>query len=395
MIKYLIILAVALISGILAFQLNLTNSDKKTSVQNETVGVTPTEIIIGSSAALSGTTGYLGTNYMRGAMSYINRVNDGGGVNGRKIKIISLDDQYDPPKTISNTQKLISDHKVFALFNYVGTPTIIKVLPLIEEAKIPLVGLFTGANTLRDPFRKYIFNIRASYYQETEEMMRYSVDSLGLSRIAVFYQSDAYGLDGLEGVKIALKKRGLEIVGSGSYNRGTTEVEKAVEEIAKTDPELIIMVGTYSPSAKFIKLYKAKNLPAKFYSVSFVGPHKFLEVLGDDAEGVMVTQVVPPPSSNTYKAVEEFNADLEKSYPGEHPMFGSLEGYINAKVLVEALKRSGRNVTRTGFINALESLDNYDVGIDEGVTFSSNNHQAFNRIYSTIIEKGEFVLINQ
>jgi len=357
-------------------------------------GVTDIEILIGSSSALSGHAGQLGTRYINGAMARINQINEEGGIYGRKIRVISYDDQYDPPKAVENTQKLINEDKVFALFNYVGTPTAVQVIPIVEEAKVPLVGLFTGANVLREPVNKYIFNIRASYYQEIEHAIKYFVDKLGLKKVAVFYQADDYGMDGLEGTKIALEKRGLEPVVLGSYIRGTMDVEEAVNAITESEAEAVVMVGTYSPTAKFVKLVKEKTPKMIFHSVSFVGPEELVRELEGYTENVFVTQVVPPLyQTELLDSVEKYNENLAKYYPGESPSFGGLEGFVNAKVLVEGLRRCGGNLTREGLIEALESIKDYSAGIGAAVTFSENDHQGLDKVYLTAVENGEFVFV--
>lgn len=390
----IIILLFILSVGAAFYFLKIKKSNLITGVI-ATPGVTDTEILIGSSSALTGHAGYLGTNYLHGAMTRINQINEEGGVNGRKIKLIAYDDQYDPPKTIINTQKLISEDKVFALFNYVGTPTAVKIIPIVEGAKIPLVGLFTGANTLREPFRKYIFNIRASYYQETELAIRYFVDNLGLKKIAVFYQVDAYGLDGLEGTKIALKKRGLEVVATGSYERGTTKVEDAAKSILSSGAEAVVMVGTYSPTAKFVKLVKQANPKMSFHSVSFVGPEEFVRELEGKTENVFVTQVVPPLyKSEILDSVEKYKEGFKKYYPEEEPTLGGLEGYINAKILIEGIRRCKTILTREDLIKALESIKDYSVGISAAVTFGENDHNGLDKVYLTSIKNGEFVFVS-
>ncbi len=357
-------------------------------------GVTDIEILIGSSSALSSHAGQLGTRYINGAMARINQINEEGGIYGRKIRVISYDDQYDPPKAVENTQKLINEDKVFALFNYVGTPTAVQVIPIVEEAKVPLVGLFTGANVLREPVNKYIFNIRASYYQEIEHAIKYFVDKLGLKKVAVFYQADDYGMDGLEGTKIALEKRGLEPVALGSYIRGTMDVEEAVQAITESEAEVVVMVGTYSPTAKFVRLVKPQKPNMIFHSVSFVGPEEFVTELEGHTENVFVTQVVPPLyQTELLDSVEKYNENLAKYYPGESPSFEGLEGFVNAKVLVEGLRRCGGNLTREGLIEALESIRDYSAGIGAAVTFGGNDHQGLDKVYLTAIEDGNFIFI--
>ena len=198
---------------------------------SRTSGITHDQILVGSSLALGGHAGYLGTQTLHGATAYLNHVNDNGGIHGRKIKVIAYDDGYDPPLCVANTQKLIVQDKVFCLFGYVGTPTTVKIVPLVEDARIPVVGMFTGANALREPLKRYLINVRASYYQETGAAVKHLVEKMKLSKIAVFYQYDAYGFDGLKGTEIALKPYGLVPVATGSYIRGTLDVEEGLEKI--------------------------------------------------------------------------------------------------------------------------------------------------------------------
>jgi len=358
-------------------------------------GVTKDKIIIGSSAALTGFAGFLGSEYIKGAMSYINEVNQTGGVNGRKIEVISYDDAYDPALAVVNTQKLINQDKVFALFNYVGTPTAVKVMPLVDEAKIPLIGLFTGANALRNPLDKNIFNIRASYYQETGTFIKGVVEELKLSKIAVFYQYDAYGFDGLKGAQLALEKYNLKSAAEASFERGILNVEAALEAIKASNAEAVVMIGTYSPIARFVKLARAGGFNPIFHSVSFVGSEAFAKELGAAGDGVVVTQVVPPPvEKNLLYGVDDYLVALKKYYPDSDTSFGSLEGYVNAVILVEGIKRAGTDPTREKLITALESIDNYALGLASPVSFSADNHQGMNRVYLTYIKDGKFVLFS-
>ncbi|MCJ7594052.1 MAG: ABC transporter substrate-binding protein [Desulfobacterales bacterium] len=359
-------------------------------------GVTDNEIIIGSSLALNGHAGYLGTQTLHGALSYINYVNDQGGIYGRKIKLITYDDGYDPPRCVANTQKLIVEDKVFALFCYVGTPTTVKIIPLVEQAKIPLIGMFTGANALREPFNRYLINVRASYYQETGAAVKHFVEDLGIKKIAVFYQYDAYGFDGLRGTEIALKNYGLAPVERGSYIRGTQNIEDGLDKIHSSGAKTVVMIGTYDPCAKFIKSAKAKGFNPIFYNVSFVGADELARKLGKEGEGVIVTQVVPSPeapeSQNLLWGAREYSDLLRHYYPGDAPNFVGLEGYLNARVLVEGLKRAGRNLNRERFIDAIESIENYSLGIANTLNFSPTNHQGLSRVYFTRIQNGKFEL---
>lgn len=364
-----------------------------------TNGITDSEIIIGSSSALTGHTGFLGTQYIRGSLAYINEINDNGGVHGRKIKLISYDDQYDPVKTVSNTQKLIFEDKVFILFDYVGTPTSIRIINIVQEAKIPVLGLFTGAEELRTPFRPYIFNVRASYYQETDAAVDYFVEKLDLKKIAVFYQDDAFGMSGLKGVEIALNKYGMMPIATGTYVRGSEDVENALVTIRNADPEAIVMIGTYTPLAKFVKLYKEQGYHPYFHSVSFVGADAFALELSSmgirEQDKIIVTQVVPDPyeTSATYlQTVKDYQIHTAKYFPEDMPNYVGLEGYVNAKVLVRALNEAGRDLNRDKFIEAIESMNNYSIGIGIPAKYGPDDHQAFDRVYFSRLDNGGFPL---
>ncbi|MBC8460736.1 MAG: ABC transporter substrate-binding protein [Deltaproteobacteria bacterium] len=360
----------------------------------EPAGVTDSEILIGSSCPLTGHASFLGTNYIHGAQSYINYINDKGGIFGRKIRVIAYDDGYDPPRCLFNTQKLINEDKVFALFCYVGTPTSVEIIPIVEEAKIPLLGLFTGANALRNPFRKYIFNIRASYYQEIAMMIKHLVEDRKLTKFAVFYQYDAYGIDGLTGTELALKKYGLEPVATGSYPRGTINVEGALKDIIASEAEAVIMVGTYDPCAIFIKLARFKKFNPVFHNVSFVGGDELARKLGSDGEGVIITQVVPSPDARALLlTVDKYCRLLKKYYPQDEPNYVSFEGYLNAKILVKGLEGVGKHLTRKGFIKSLEGIKDLSIGIGQPINFGPEDHQGFDTIYFSQIKDGKIVLV--
>ena len=362
-------------------------------------GVSSTEITLGSSLALAGHASYLGSQTLRGALSYLRYVNALGGVHGRLITLKAMDDGYDPTECLANTHQLISSGSVFSLFGFVGTPTTVRVLPLIEEAQIPLVGVLTGANALRVPFNPYVFNIRASYYQETRAAVELLVDKLKHKRIAVFYQYDAYGFDGLMGTEIALQERGLAPVARGTYVRGTTDIDEALQRIVSAEPDAIMLVGTYEPCAAFIKKADELGLDAAFFNLSFVGAEELARRLPDDIKGdVLVSQVVPPPLTPEVHELmgiaDDYVRHLKEFYPDAIPNAVGFEGYLNARVLVEGLRRAGRSLTREGFMKALESMKSFPLGGEAAVAFSPKDHQGLDKVYFTVLEDGEFKLIN-
>ena len=366
------------------------------------VGVTEDEIIIGSSSALSGHASFLGTQTIHGSLAYINEINSEGGIYGRKIKLIAYDDSYDPEKTVSNTQKLINKDRVFVLFDYVGTPTSVKVIDMIHQSEIPSLGFFTGAEALRVPFRPYIFNVRDSYYEEAESAVAYFVDKLGHEKVAIFYQEDAFGLAVLKGAQLALNDRNMKPVATATFHRGTLDVEEAAQVIKESGAQSIIMVGTYSPLAKFVKSFEKESLFPYFHTVSFVGSEAFAKELiqvqnisTSKYEKIIVTQVVPSPYSENFQAVEEYKQLLKKYYPDDNPNYVALEGFINAKILVKGLKDAGSDLTREKFMNAMELIHNFDIGIEKDLTYSVLDHQGLDGIYySRLSEDGLFKIFN-
>ena len=352
------------------------------------------EILVGSSLALTGHASFLGIQTLHGALSYLSEVNEAGGIHGRKMRVIAYDDGYDPPRCLENTQKLIAVDRVFALFSYVGTPTSVKIMPLLQEARIPLVGLFTGAQILRNPFQRYIINIRASYHQETGAVVREFVESLGIRKIAVFYQYDDYGFDGLTGTQIALKRYGLEPVAMGHYRRGSLEIEDALSQIIRSGAEAVVMIGTYEPCAAFIRLARARHFNPIFHCVSFVGPEELVNRVGPLGDGVIITQVVPPPSAILLlPAAEEYSRLLGRLYPEDKPNYVGFEGFLNAKILVEGLRRAGPIPDREKFIDAIETIQNFSLGIGNPVTFGPQDHQGLDKVYFTQIHAGELALV--
>jgi ABC-type branched-subunit amino acid transport system substrate-binding protein len=348
-------------------------------------GVTDTQIVLGQSVALSGPAQELGKDMQLGATLYFNHVNAQGGVNGRKIVLKTLDDGYEPPRAVENTKKLINDDHVFALFGYVGTPTSQAVLPIFTEAKVPYVGAFTGAELLRSPFNRYVFNVRASYFDETEAIVQH-LTAMSIDKIAVFYQNDAYGQAGLAGVERALKKRNMSVAAKGTVERNSSDVKKAVEEMTRAQPQAIVMIGAYKGCAAFVKEMKAAGASPTFWNVSFVGSKALAKELGPEGRGVQISQVVPFPWDNSVPVVKEYRKLLDEAKA--EPGFGTLEGFIAAKVTVEGLKRAGRKLDRESFIKAMESLDPYDVGGFK-VTYTPESHNGSKFVDLTIISRDE------
>jgi len=347
-------------------------------------GVTPTTIIIGQSAAFSGPASELGTEMRAGAMAYFQAINAAGGVNGRKIELRSLDDGYEGDRAAANTKKFIDDG-VFLLFGYVGTPTSNASKPIFTAARVPFVGPFTGAESLRNPLNRYIFNIRASYFDETDKLVG-QLAGQTLDRIAVFYQNDDYGKAGLAGVQRAMQKRNMNIIATGTVERNTVDVAAAVTSICKVDPQGVVMISAYKSCAAFIKAMRAAGCNPQFMNVSFVGSKALAQETGPAGRGVGISQVVPFPWNISARVVKDYQQLLEASTGTKNYSWTSLEGFIAAKVLVEGLRRTGADLTREKFITAMESLRDYDVG-GYTVSFSPTDHNGSKFVELTVIGK--------
>ena len=352
-------------------------------------GVTPTSILVGQSAAFTGPAQALGTEMRSGAQAYFDLVNAAGGINGRKIELRSLDDGYEPDRAATNTKKLIDDG-VFLLFGYVGTPTSNAAKPIFTAAKVPFVGAFTGAESLRSPLNRYVFNIRASYFDETDKIVA-QLTGQTLDRIAVFYQDDAYGQAGLAGVQRAMEKRNLKIIATGTVERNTVDVAAAVKAIAKVDPQAVVMISAYKSCAAFIKAMRAAGSNPQFVNVSFVGSKALAQETGAEGRGVVISQVVPFPWNYAAPVVKEYQQAFEASAKREDFSWTSLEGFIAAKTLVEGLRRAGPDLTREHFIKAMETLRDYDLG-GYSVTFTPVSHNGSKFVELTVIGKdGHFL----
>jgi len=353
-------------------------------------GVRPDAVLLGQSAALAGPAAALGTEMRDGALAYFHVVNAGGGVNGRKIELRSLDDGYEPDRAAANTRKLIEADGVFALFGYVGTPTSQAALPILTAAKVPFFGAFTGAELLREPFNRLVFNLRASYFDETEKMVDHLVTG-GKRKIAVFHQNDSFGQAGLSGVENAMRRRNLKIAAAGTVERNTTDVAAAVKTIGAAKPDAVIMISAYRSCAEFVRQAKKSGMVADFLNVSFVGAKALAGELGAEGYGVMISQVVPFPWAQSIAVVKEYQRAMAASFPKSALSFTSLEGFLAAKVFAEGLRRAGRDLTRAKLIAGLEALRDYDAG-GFSVAFSPTSHNGSRFVDLTMIGKdGKFI----
>ena len=387
--------------------------------QEAGAGVTDTEITLGMSAAFSGPSRGLGIELYRGATAYFQHVNDSGGVGNRRIAVKTYDDGYQPVPSVRNTVTLMRDDQVFLLFGYVGTPTVTRVLPLLkkyQDRRMYLFFPFTGAQPQREPpYGDFAFNLRASYGQETAGLVDNFL-SVGRRRIAVFYQADAYGRSGWAGVRTALKRHGERMVGEATYTRGTkfTSVMRQPVEILKgVNPDAVICIGAYAACAAFVRDAVDLGLRVPIANLSFVGSENMLKLLTEGQEDstrytdlLVNSQVVPSYEDITNPAVIEYRdlmarhdpappADLvtEAYTPFPHS-FVSLEGFLNAKLMVEVLRRMGDAPAREKLQDAVFTVRDYDLGLGERVSFSPERRQGLQRVYYTVVKNGRFVALD-
>jgi len=384
------------------------------------------KIRVGMSAAFSGPSRDLGYELYGGMMAYLDYVNKNGGVDGRQIELIAYDDGYNPLPAINNTLKLIDQDNVFLLISYVGTPTVTRVLPLLklyDKKEILLFFPFTGAEPQRKfPYKDYVFNLRPSYGQETEGLVRNFVN-IARPRIAVFYQADAYGRSGWDGVRKALDKYGLDIVAEATYRRGaefSSSFGEQVEILKRADPDAIISIGAYEASAGFIRDARDSDWDVPIANVSFVGSESMLELLlqagrehsKDYTANLINSEVVPNYMDDSIPAVSQYRSLMAGYTPkipsnvkstAEHAHvpentknidgFVSFEGFLNAKLLVEVLNRLDGDIRKSAIKSAVESITDFDIGIGESVSFSPGSNQGLNRIYFNSVEDGRYVPI--
>ena len=344
-------------------------------------GVSSNKILFGQVAALSGPAQALGQGMREGILAAFGEVNRAGGIDGRQLELKSVDDGYEPEKTIAATKKIITDDKVFALVGAVGTPTSAAGQPIATAAKVPFIAPFTGAEFLRNPYNRYVVNIRSSYFQETEAWIEHLTKDLGITKIAILYQDDAFGLAGLKGVNMAMAKRNMQLVSSGTFKRNTIAVKSALLDIMKGQPQAIVTVGPYKPIATFIKLARQQKMDAVFIAISFVGSDALAKELGSEGAGVIVSQVVPFPGDKSLPIVASFPAALDKN---SRPTFVSLEGYLAGRLIIEALKRIRGELSREALLDAI-AKDPFDLG-GVKLSFGPARNQGSDAVYFTVLQ---------
>ena len=375
------------------------------------------DIVIGMSAALTGPSRALGIELYRGSMAYLERVNREGGVHGRRIMIRAYDDGYDPTRAIQNTIKLVDDDNVFLLANYVGTPTVTRVLPLLKSYRKNYTFLFfplSGAAPQREPpYDDFVFNLRASYQDETEGLVDHFI-RLGRTKLAIFYQADAYGRGGWEGVRNALERHGLRIQGEATYRRGTefsASLKQQVDILKTTGPDAIISIGSYAACAAFIRDARDSGWNVPVANVSFVGSAPMADLLvelgsvkgRDYTSNLINSQVVPSYEETSLPAVREYRQRMDEYGAKVPPPWGasdyrplqysfvSFEGFLNAKLLVKILSDLGPAPTKNRIKETVENLRQFDLGIGDLISFGPKQHQGSDRVYYTTLDNRRFV----
>ena len=349
------------------------------------VGVTADTIVFGQTAAFGGPAYQLGSGMRDGILAAFSEANRAGGVAGRRLELVALDDGYEPERAIVNADQLIEHREVFGLVGVVGTPTSLAIQPIATEAGVPFIGAFTGAAFLRDPSLENVVNVRASYAQEASAWVDYLVDELDFSRIAIFYQDDSFGRAGLDGVTAALDARGMSVVAEATYMRNTTAVKRALLTIRKAAPEAVVIVGAYEPAAEFIRVAREIGPDAVFMNISFVGSTALARELGEEGEGVLVTQVVPLPEDATIPVVASYQEAVRKLNSRAAFGFVSLEGYIVGRFVVEVLKEVGSDLTREAFLATVRDVGTFAVD-DLTMSFADGDNQGLDRVFLTEIQ---------
>ena len=355
------------------------------------IGVTDDSIRLGMVNVQTGPASALGKGMLTGASAVFDSVNKSGGVHGRMIELLVADDGYEPDLAIDETLMMIEEEEVFSLFGYVGTPTANAILPIVKDLEVPVVGLFTGAGSLRNPVTRQVFNVRSSYDDEAEAMIEHFLKQ-GAKSVGVFYQNDGFGKAVLSGAKKALDKRNMKVHVTGTFERNTVAVKSGLGKILKKSPDAIVMVGTYAPLAEFVQQARKAGLKSMMSTVSFVGTKNLISAVGSAGDGVIITQVVPSPSDDKLQVVNDCR-ELVESSSDEKLGYINLEGCLSAKVMVAALEKSGKNLDRETLINSLENMTNVDLdGLS--LSFSADSHQALHEVFITEIRDGKALEIS-
>lgn len=372
-------------SGVCA--LGLLGAIAMTPVCGKEIGVSDEYILFGQSAAFTGPAQELGKNMRLGIESAFHEINQQGGVHGRKLKLLSLDDAYEPKVAIANTRRLIKEDQVFALIGAVGTPTSRSVIPIVMDANVPYIAPFTGAAFLRQTSLHNVINLRASYDQEIEKIISHFVHNLGLDRIAVIYQNDSFGRSGYNSIQRSLERRAIELVGVGVYPRNTRIVKTALLDARNGNPDAVIIIGAYDPVATLISWARRIRFEPIFTTISFVGSNALVKKLGIDGVGTIVTQVVPFPEGDKPAAVRNYRRALAALATDATPGFASLEGYLAGRLAITVLERCGKAVKRTCFLDTLRQTDSI-IDLDGLVLhYGDDDNQGSDAVFLTVIGK--------
>ena len=346
-------------------------------------GVSATTIVIGQSAPLSGANAELGNDIRNGALAYFRKVNEAGGVHGRKIELASLDDANAVPRAEENTKKLVEEQGVFALFGYASATLSRPALPFVDKHRVPFLSPFTGADPMR-VFHKYVYNMRGSYAEELEKIVDHFAP-LGVKRFSIVYYDDVVGRENFTAVERALKKRNLAVVSVAAWkDRAKPDIEGGVKSIAKGEPDVVILTTLYKATADFVRAAQKEGLGFQMASNSFPGASPLAKELGKQGAGFIVATVVPPPSKRSLPIVQEYQVAIEKHLGKKDLSFTSLESYIAAKATVEALRRAGPKLTREGFMQALDGMKSFDTG-GYIMGFSPTNHNGSSFVELTVL----------
>lgn len=350
------------------------------------------EIIFSSSLSKTGIMNQWGKSVESGVLAYFNYVNDNNILKNKTMKFISYDDKYEPALTLENFEKLIHHHNTFGFLGFVGTPTVKNILPLLEENQMPFIAPFTGAEFLRQKHLNNIINIRSSYKDEIEKLVDYLYHKKHLDKFAVFYQNDDYGEEGYISLIKALNKRNLSLIAEGTYKRNTLSLSHAFDEIKEVKPEVIVLVGAYKANALFIQ--KAKQHPnfkeTIFCVISFGDANAVVQELQEKTDNIIFSQVVPSYNDNSIGVIKEYALLMKRYYPNEPLGFISLESFIAAKTVVEAIKSIEGNLTQRKFLNAIKQLPNDFL---EGIPTHFENSQLLNDVYLFEYKNSQFVEI--
>ena len=347
-------------------------------------GIFDERVLFGQSAAFTGPAQELGSNMGRGIRAAFHEVNEAGGIHGRRLELVSLDDAYEPEAAIANTLELIEQESIFGLIGAVGTPTSRSAVPVAESMGVPYIAPFTGAAFLRDAKWETVVNLRASYYQETEEMVARLTEDLGIERIAIVYQDDSYGRAGYRGVIGALERREMEPAAIGLYTRNTRAVKTAILDLGEGAPEAVIIIGAYQPVAELIEWARYTGLDLVFMTISFVGSNALALELGPDGAGVFVTQVVPFPWDDSIPIVASYLEALESFDHTAVPGFVSLEGYLAGRLAIAGLEICGRDVDRACFLDSLSSTSIADLDGFQ-LRYGKDDNQGSDKVFLTVI----------